>query len=364
MIDGVPIMKGSTLTFTIVDGEFDEQFFDPDRFEPMIEIIRKSRQQINQVEFSETVEEKEHTKVIKKPDCMSPEWREVLTFDIMRPSDEISIQIINQYQNEKEILAEKPFVLQEVGHDENDPLHELKEQKRIEDILLISNQEGDTIGQIKYQATWIYNKREFLMNLLKTMNDERDDLIREIRNQDKKLQLIAKPFGAYINIIDIDDIHFEDKFLSNTMKQKLAVREFEKAFSVKFNMVAAKMGLRDTQWGRLAIIMFSLWCLCTCFVCFQKPDFLNVSVYLPFPIVTNNFILMIIVDARSCGPIPASGSSEHKAIIPSTTDICNACYFHIRYTLDIRKTHRILVRYRRRWYTIDHTNDGIFLHAF
>jgi len=218
MIDGVPIMKGSTLTFTIVDGEFDEQFFDPDRFEPMIEIIRKSRQQVNQVEFSETVEEVEHTKVIKKPDCMSPEWREVLTFDIMRPSDEISIQIINQYQNEKEILAEKPFVLQEVGHDENDPLHELKEQKRIEDILLISNQEGDTIGQIKYQATWIYNKREFLKNLLKTMNDERDDLIREIRNQDKKLQLIAKPFGAYINIIDIDDIHFEDKFLSNTMK--------------------------------------------------------------------------------------------------------------------------------------------------
>ena len=61
-------------------------------------------------------------------------------------------------------------------------LHELKEQKRIEDILLISNQEGDTIGQIKYQATWIYNKREFLKNLLKTMNDEREDLIREIRN--------------------------------------------------------------------------------------------------------------------------------------------------------------------------------------
>ena len=37
-IDRVPIMKGSTLTFTIVDGEFDEQFFDVDKFEPMIEI--------------------------------------------------------------------------------------------------------------------------------------------------------------------------------------------------------------------------------------------------------------------------------------------------------------------------------------
>ena len=84
-------MKGSTLTFTIVDGEFDEQFFDAERFEPMIEIIRKSRYQINQVDVRETIEEVEHTKVIKKPDCMSPEWREVLAFDIMKPTDELSI---------------------------------------------------------------------------------------------------------------------------------------------------------------------------------------------------------------------------------------------------------------------------------
>lgn len=50
------------------------------------------------------------------------------------------------------------------------------------------------------------------------MNEEREDLIREIRNQDKKLQLIARPFGAYINIIDVDDLHFEDKYLSQNVK--------------------------------------------------------------------------------------------------------------------------------------------------
>lgn len=32
-------MKGSTLTFNIVDGEFDDQFFDPNSFEPMIEVV-------------------------------------------------------------------------------------------------------------------------------------------------------------------------------------------------------------------------------------------------------------------------------------------------------------------------------------
>ena len=120
-------MKGSTLTFTIIDGEFDEQFFDVDKFEPMIEIIRKSRYQINHMDVRESIEEVEHTKVVKKPDCMSPEWREVLTFDIMKPTDEISIQIINNWNNEKEILGEKPFILQDVGHDDADPLHELKE---------------------------------------------------------------------------------------------------------------------------------------------------------------------------------------------------------------------------------------------
>ena len=44
------------------------------------------------------------------------------------------------------MLAEKRFKLSEISQDENDPLHELKTQKRIEDILLISNEQGDTIG--------------------------------------------------------------------------------------------------------------------------------------------------------------------------------------------------------------------------
>ena len=35
-IDGIAIMKGSTLTINIIDGEFDDQFFDPNNFEPMI----------------------------------------------------------------------------------------------------------------------------------------------------------------------------------------------------------------------------------------------------------------------------------------------------------------------------------------
>jgi hypothetical protein len=101
-IDGVPIMKGSTLTFNIVDGQFDDQFFDPNNFEPMIEVL------VNE-QMGQGSEQVEHTKVIKRPNCMNPIWKEILTFDIFRPTDEVAIQIINNYQNQKEILAEKRF---------------------------------------------------------------------------------------------------------------------------------------------------------------------------------------------------------------------------------------------------------------
>ena len=51
-IDGIPIMKGSTLTLNVIDGEFDDQFFDPKAFMPMIEVIVNENEQI------------EHTKAI------------------------------------------------------------------------------------------------------------------------------------------------------------------------------------------------------------------------------------------------------------------------------------------------------------
>jgi len=35
--------------------------------------------------------------------------------------------IVNNWQNEKEILAEKVFKMNEVGNDSDDPLHELKD---------------------------------------------------------------------------------------------------------------------------------------------------------------------------------------------------------------------------------------------
>ena len=78
-IDGVDIMKGSTLNLNIIDGEFDDQFFDASNFQPMIEIVVNDNEQL------------EHTKVITPPLNMNPVWKEVLSFDILKPTDEVSI---------------------------------------------------------------------------------------------------------------------------------------------------------------------------------------------------------------------------------------------------------------------------------
>lgn len=66
---------------------------------------------------------------------MTPVWKEVLSFDITRPEDEVAIQIINilpdgpyskPKEEREEILAEKKFFIGEIGNDTDDPLHELK----------------------------------------------------------------------------------------------------------------------------------------------------------------------------------------------------------------------------------------------
>lgn len=43
-------------------------------------------------------------------------------------------------------------------------------------------------------------------------------------------------------------------------------------------MIAGNMGMRNTRWARLTIIMFGLWTILTGICCFQKPDFLNLTI--------------------------------------------------------------------------------------
>jgi hypothetical protein len=49
----------------------------------MIEVIVNDNEQI------------EHTKIIAAPLNMTPVWKEILPFDITRPTDVVAIQIIN-----------------------------------------------------------------------------------------------------------------------------------------------------------------------------------------------------------------------------------------------------------------------------
>ena len=37
------------------------------------------------------------------------------------------------------------------------------------------------------------------------------------------------------------------------------------------------LGFRETRWGRLAIMLFGVWSIFTCLVCFEKPDYINLT---------------------------------------------------------------------------------------
>ena len=198
--------------------------------------------------------------------------------------------------------------------------------------------EGETIGQIKYQATWIYNKSRFLSELLASMKAEKEDLIEEIKAQDNKMQIISKPFGGYRNILEIDDIHFEDAFLTKDMKEFLKVTDKEQEYNITFNMVANKMGLKNTRWARLTIIMFGVWAVLTSVVCFEKPDFLNVSTHLL--IFYQKFVFL--VDNCDNGFASVFRPLINEVKLFETADLGTSSKSNIRFAVDIPQNSRVL----------------------
>lgn len=119
------------------------------------------------------------------------------------------------------------------------------------------------------------------------MMTEKKALIDEIKNNDEKLRLISDPFGGFRNVLDIDDLYFQDQMMPTKVKEQLQVRAFEDNLNQKFNAVSNGMGMKDTKWGRLTILMFAFWSLLTALCCFEKADLLNQT------IAVNGLMIMI-----------------------------------------------------------------------
>jgi hypothetical protein len=59
------------------------------------------------------------------------------------------------------------------------------------------------------------------------MEKERNLLIQDLKINDNKLKLISLPFGGYRNVLEIDDIYFDDSLLKPEYKEKLKVTAAE-----------------------------------------------------------------------------------------------------------------------------------------
>jgi hypothetical protein len=102
----------------------------------------------------------------------APVWKEILPFDITSPYDVVKIKINNMAEQPgNRQLAEKTFMIApaqpdpSLEEDNYDPMYELKQQRPIEDEIEISKSDGSRVGELKYTATWIYNKKSFLEDL-------------------------------------------------------------------------------------------------------------------------------------------------------------------------------------------------------
>jgi len=117
----VPLNKGSTLNLHIIDGEFLPEVFG-DNFEPMIVVSVNGGEQT------------EHTKAIKGPDKHTPNWKEILPFDILKPTDTVDIKIINAHAHatseDKEIIAYNFVIAPDI--DNGDKEYQIKSQRPID----------------------------------------------------------------------------------------------------------------------------------------------------------------------------------------------------------------------------------------
>lgn len=62
------------------------------------------------------------------------------------------------------------------------------------------------------------------------------------------------------------------------MKKSLQVKEAEEKMNLIFNLVSSNLRLYDVRWGRTAIIMYGFYAIMTCYTCFEKADFLNLTI--------------------------------------------------------------------------------------
>ena len=90
--------------------------------------------------------QREVTKTIMPPLNFAPVWKEVLPFDITSPFDKVKIKINNMAETpENRQLAEKTFVVgpsNRAENEEEDVTYKLKEQRPIDDMIVIERSDN------------------------------------------------------------------------------------------------------------------------------------------------------------------------------------------------------------------------------
>jgi len=159
-------MKGSSLSIEINNGFFDSDYFNPESFEPSVEIYINEKQPMNQ-------QSKVCNSANTEEGVLKPEWNQQFVFNVAKPTDEITFRVMNG----KTVLGEKTYAVGNKRFFKKDPLSRLRTQSRVEDIIFVNNDAGQPIGSISYYAIWIYNVTKPLRDHLGSLKREKAEAV-------------------------------------------------------------------------------------------------------------------------------------------------------------------------------------------
>lgn len=161
--------------------------------------------------------------------------------------ERVDIKVINMANGEKTVMAQQVYTLQD-GNDNNfipvgveefyyqypperdeagNPIYDdnenfivsynrLASQRPMQEELILWDENNEEVGRVRYQATWIYNREEFLHQLKISMQVSVEELKVAINTNNRKLKQITEPLGGYRNVLELDDVYLEDDQLLST----------------------------------------------------------------------------------------------------------------------------------------------------
>jgi hypothetical protein len=137
---------------------------------------------------------------------------------------------------------------------------------------------------------WVYSKVQYFNEYLAKWNETLVKDVDEKEQIEKFIKQLENPFGFLETVKDMEVANFdepddgqpktklEQAMIANDEKYKAQEMKLVKSFDNFSNNIAHKLGFSYVPWFTFTKIVLAIYTINTCFVCFYKPDFVNLTI--------------------------------------------------------------------------------------